>query len=226
MFFYDSDGKRLKYDIGEHLGGEQYGNVYKTSDIECIKIYKRGQTVDERILLNISELYLKNFYEVHKLLYNKAGIFKAHTMKYYEKCDIDILTMPVEYTLGSLSNLYESVIRLAENYIYACDMHTGNAILANDGVIVIDTDIYAVSQFQSKEELKRRNILALRYLFEQLYLEALSTYHSDICSNKSPRNIRSLFETNGFYPNRQFDINTSYSKLVKYKRPIDYIKNL
>ena len=221
MIFYGEDSKRIEYKLGDLISEEgQYGRVYRLAgtDDECIKVYKKGEVVDDKILKYIRDLDLKNFYKLYNMLYGRTGKFRAHTMKYYESADIDILTMPVEYTLCSLCNLYESVVRLAEEHIYASDMHIGNVILGRDEIVVIDTDIYSYSELQSIEQLKKKNISALRYLFRELYLNALSEYHPDIAKYSVRQEITSLF--GGYGP---FNLDSTCNRLTRYKRPYDCI---
>lgn len=222
MIFYDKSGRKLEYKLGELISEEgQYGKVYKLdgTDNECIKVYKKGQIVDDKILMFIKNMGLKNFYKLYEMLYGRTGKFKAHTMKYYESMEIDILTMPVEYTLCSLCNLYESVIKLAEEHVYASDMHIGNVILSSDEITVIDTDIYSFSELQSIEQLKRKNISALRYLFRELYLNALKEYHSQIDNYTVRQDIISLFGSD-----RPFNLNNTCNRLTRYKKPIDCLR--
>lgn len=222
MNFYDKNGRRLGYKLGELISEEgQYGKVYKLdgTDDECIKVYKKGQVANEKILMFIKSMDLKNFYKLYEMLYGRTGKFKAHTMRYYENMDIDILTMPVEYTLCSLCNLYESVVRLAEEHIYASDMHIGNVILGENEITVIDTDIYSFSELQSIEQLKRKNILALRYLFRELYLKALKEYHSEIDKYSVRQDIIGLFGGD-----RTFNLSNTCNILTRYKKPFDYLR--
>lgn len=222
MIFYDKNGNRLEYKLGELISEEgQYGKVYKLdgTDCECIKLYNKGQVVDDKILMFIKNMDLKNFYKLYEMLYGRTGKFKAHTMRYYESMDIDILTMPVEYTLCSLCNLYESVIRLAEEHIYASDMHIGNVILGSNEITVIDVDIYSFSELQSIEKLKKRNISALRYLFRELYLNSLKEYHPEIDKYSVRQEIIGLFGGD-----RPFNLNNTCNKLIRYKKPFDCLK--
>lgn len=167
----------------------------------------------------IKSMDLKNFYKLYKMLYGRTGKFKAHTMKYYESAEIDILTMPVEYTLWSLCNLYESVVKLAEEHIYASDMHIGNVILGRDEITVIDTDIYYFCELQGIEQLKRKNISALRCLFKELYLNFFKEYHSEIDKYSVRQDIIALFGGD-----RPFNLNNTCSRLTRYKKPYDCLR--
>lgn len=219
MYFYGEDNKRVRYILGDLIGGEQYGSVYKLSDSECIKIYKKGQVGDKEILTFINGLGLKNFYKIYRLLYNKKGDFRAHTMKYYEDGNVDILTMPVEYVLYNLYNIYESVVKLTENNIFISDMHTGNIVLGRDEITIIDVDIYTFNRFFSSVKLREKNTFALKYLFEAIFLEALRNYHSDEATFTACQRIGSIFEV--YSPSA---LDRTCKKLIRYKYPIDYVR--
>lgn len=218
MYLYNEEGKRLRYDTFTRIGGEEYGNVFKISEDVCLKVYKRGKLVNKEILMFIKNLKLKNFYEIYEFLYNKSGDFKAHTMKYYLPEEVDILTMPVDYTLDNLYNLFISVSILTDNNIFVSDMHTGNAVIDYNNITVIDTDIYTFNQFFSVGRLEQKNLFALRYLFTEIYMESLIKFHSDLSSYINREQIGGIFS---FYDNISLD--KTYKKLSRYKYPIDYL---
>ena len=219
MYFYNKEGKRLNYTVGDPIGGEMYGNIYKLSEDVCLKVYKKGQTGNEEILKFINELGLKNFYRIYELLYNRKGNFKAHTMKFYESSDIDILTMPMYYTLNNLYNIYESVIKLTQNNIFITDMHTGNIVIGDKDITIIDVDIYEFAKYFSSVKLNEKNTSALRRLFEEIYLEALKAYHPEYQNFNNIEIIRSTFELYN-----QSALDRTFKRLVKYKYPIDCLK--
>ena len=219
MYFYDEAGKRVRYDTSNRIGGEQYGNVFKISDDECLKVYKKGQVVDDEMLKFMRELRLKKFYEIIKLLYGRSGNFRAHIARYYLPEEIDILTMPIEYTLYNLFDLHESVGVLTDNNVFITDMHTGNVIMGSNDITVIDTDIYTFNKFFSERKLREKNYSALRYLFTELYLEALKDYHPELSSFNNRERIKEVFE-----PVTSGNLDSTYKKLSRCKCPIDYIK--
>lgn len=219
MILYDSNGKRVKYELGELLGEGECSSIYKLSDSECIKIYSKNQIIDDEILTFINSLNLKNFYVLYKMLYSRNGKFRAHTMKLYEEKDIDILEQSVSYTLISLCNLYESVTRLADESISAVDLNEDNVLLTSDGVIVTDVDCYSRKPSMSKKSIKMKNVSQLRFLFKVLYYNALEQYHSDIDSSYVRQRISNLFGESG-----ALNINRISTILDKYERPIDYVR--
>lgn len=220
MYLYNSNGKRIRYDLASRIGGEAYGNIYKLSDEECLKVYKgKPDIINKEILEYIKKLNLKRFYEIHELLYNKNNQFKAHTMKYYLPEEIDILTEPIDYTLSNIFNILDSVNTLTQNNILICDMHTGNIIINNDGITIIDTDLYTFNKFYVESTLRFKNISALQYLFQEIYFEAMKKYHSEYYSHTTSELIKNLFRL--YSPREQEE---THKKLTKCKYPIDYIK--
>lgn len=219
MLLFREDGQKVRYNISSknRIGGGLFGDVYWTSELECTKIYKpSNERIDLNILMFIKELKLKSFYEIHELLYGKNGFFKGHTMKYYQSEEVDILTMPVTYTLDNFYSLYESVCKLTASNIFISDMHTGNIIMSQNGITAIDVDLYTFNRFYTSQSLKTKNNLALNYLFSEIYLEALASFHREYSSYSTRTVINSLYN-NG----KAEDV---CKKLIKYKYPIDYIK--
>jgi len=219
MILYNEKGKRVSFKTDNRIGGKSYGNIYRISEDECLKVYKSVGSVNKEILEYIRNLHLKNYYEIYNFYNNKQGNFKAHTMRYYESENIDILTMPTEYTLDNLSGILKSVNTLTQNSIQIEDSHTENVIMDSNNITIIDTDLYTFNRFFTKEQLQFKNIQKLEYLFSELYVEAITDYHSEYKDYKGVLLIRELFK---LYTQRE--IEKIYSELSKYKYPIDYIK--
>ena len=55
MILYDEKGNKINISTENKLGGRTHGNVYKISDTECVKIYKKPVEVDIAILKLIKE---------------------------------------------------------------------------------------------------------------------------------------------------------------------------
>lgn len=220
MYLYTDEGKRKKYDTTSLIGCGHYGDVYKLPNEECIKIYKgKNLNIDKEILIQIKNLLLDNYYEIYDLLYTKSSLLKGYTMKYYQNEDIDILTMPVEYTLDNLFKLSRSVEKLTENQIFISDMHTGNIIVNSSKITVIDTDLYTFNRFLDYSKLKTKNISALECLFREIYLEAVNKYHKEYIGYDTSQMVKELFRPHNY----NIPENTC-KKLSKFKYPIDYIK--
>lgn len=219
MILYDENGNKETITTKNKLGEGQHGIVYQISDEECLKVYKRKPEIDIEVLKTIASLNLTSYYEILKLYYSKASILSAIKMKYYEKKDIDILTMPSEYTLDNLYKILSSADKLSQNNILIEDTHSGNIIMANNDIIIADVDLYSFSHFYKERELRRKNIQKIGYLFNEIYSESISDYHEELKSFLVAELIRKLFTI--VTPSQ---VEKIYSELSKYKYPIDYIK--
>lgn len=220
MQLYDKDGNVIKFSTDRKIEeGKIYSNIYKVSEEECIKIFKN--TSDEltlEILSLIRDLNLPSFYSIHDFYFDRNRDFKAYTMEYYKKDNIDILTMPTDYTLSNLYAIYNDIERLTDENVVVSDLHSGNVILNRDGITVIDADLYYQLFNAERYKLERKNLLALIYLFKDLYFGALDTFHNGSDTSIYFDSIRNLFDS--------YDadsIHRVYKKLSRYKYPIDYI---
>lgn len=220
MYFWTEEGKRVSYKLPEPFDSGMFGSVYKLPDDKCLKVLNKGKELTPEILKLIRDLNLKNYYRIYEVLYSKTGKVRAYPMKFYEAADIDILVAPVSYTLTSLCGLYESITTLAEHMVMVSDLHTRNVILTSTGVIAVDTDDYYYSNSKSKEQIRMKNIMALKYLFEQLFLEALDEYHQSISSFPMRMAIQNTFKIH-----TQYGLQQTCAELSKFTTPIDYISN-
>lgn len=213
--FYDENGNNINVSVLELLKKGLGTTVYKTNDNECLKIFTHPGD-DLEMFKRFSELDLDNFYKITKLLYDKKDRFMAYTAKFYDKEDIDILTMPIDYTIENMEKLYEVSDILSNNKIRIEDLHHENVILTSNDIIIIDADKYVYDEEQNCYDYNRRYINSL---FTLLYMTAPSinflTSNQDYLETVRP--IRALF----------FSENTPEvvsKKLCKYKRPFDYLK--
>lgn len=220
MIFYTENNEILRYNTNNRIGGEMCGVVYKINSDECFKKFKSKKfRADKEVLLLIQELGLENFCKIKRLLYDKSKILIGYLMEYYKNENIDILTMPIEYTIDNLFKLYYSVIKLSENNIFISDMHTGNIIINHAGIIIIDYDLYVLNGYFTGPLLEHKNIYSLMYLFREIYKKSLVEFHSECNSDINRRLIDISFN---FWTKEQLE--ESCKKLTRYKYPIDYIK--
>lgn len=220
MIFYTENNDIIRYRTNDIIGGEVYGTVYRISMDECVKKFRsKNMMIDKDALLLIQELGLDNFCKIKRLLYNKNRMLVGYLMEYYQKDNIDILTLPTNYTMDNLYKLYSSVMKLSENNIFIDDMHTGNIIMNKAGITIIDYDLYVLNGCFTGPLLKYKNIRSLRYLFKEIYKEALVEYHKEYNSELNRRVIDGIFE---LWTPEIF--NKTCKKLARYKYPIDYIK--
>ncbi len=227
MRLYREDGHSFSFNEGQVLGEGSFGKTYKLPDDTCYKIFnnsisrkEESSEFSEEVFNILKTLKLKNFYELYEIFYNR-GLTRVtgYSSKYYKPEEIDILTMPTDYTLNSLYNIYESIQKMSEQKILITDMHEGNAILDSNKVTIIDTDLYYKSIFNyDKKEILNSNIYSLYSLFMKIYYDAIDKYHEQDFKHLSKK-VDDLF-----FPKRVNNVDTICKKLIKYKYPIDYLR--
>lgn len=225
MITYTEDRKSHNITINNLLGEGTYGKIYLTSDNKCLKVFKESISrkdkdyFDEDVFNIIRQLKLKNFYKLYDLYYNKTLTkILGYLSEYYQKEDIDILTMPVDYTLNNLCNLYDSFLLLSKYNICISDVSMENTIINTREIRVIDTDLYYKDNKSSTIELLKNNIYTLGDLFICIYISSLK--ETDI--NKRIKMIEKIQRL--FTINSTFGVEPVIKKLIKYKYPIDYLR--
>lgn len=228
MELYTINKTKYNFDIDISFNQGFYGKIYLFNNSKCLKIFKepvqRNNQIDfeEKTYNQIKKLKLDNFYKLYDLYYNRELTkILGYLSKYYQSENVDILTMPTEYTLDNLCKLYNSFKKLSEHHIYTNDIHSGNVIINSKDIIVIDTDLYYKSSIETIDVILKENIYNLSDLFVDIYLSSLSKYNFP---NKYDKvNITSKIQTL-FTMNTISGTDSVIKKLIKYKYPIDYLK--
>lgn len=225
MIAYTEDKKRYNLDTDNFIDEGEYGRVYLTSNNKCLKIFKQSisrkdkMSFDEDVFNIIRKLKPKNIYTLGDLYYNKSLTrILGYLSEYYSKEDINILTMPVDYTFDNLCSLYDSFVLLSEYNIRISDTCTQNVILNNNGITIIDTDFYYIDANSNKLAIKKSNIYDLGELFSWIYMNSLK--ETDF--NKRSAMIDKIEKL--FIPIGTFGVEPVIKKLIKYKYPIDYLQ--
>lgn len=225
MIAYTEDKKRHNLNINNFIGEGEYGRVYLTSDNKCLKIFKESisrkdkMSLDEDVFNIIRELKPKNIYTLGDLYYNKSLTrILGYLSEYYSKEDINVLTMPVDYTFDSLCSIYNSFVLLSEHNIWVSDVGQQNVILNNNGITIIDTDFYYINTYRNKSAIKQSNMYALRELFTCIYINSLT----EVDAGKRVRMADKIERL--FMPVDTFGVEPIIKKLIKYKYPIDYLQ--
>lgn len=225
MIAYTEDKKRHNLNINNFIGEGSYGRVYLTNDNKCLKIFKESisrkdkMSFDEDTFNIIRELKPKNIYALGDLYYNKSLTrILGYLSEYCAKEDINILTMPVDYTFDSLCSLYDSFVLLSEHNIRVSDTNSQNVILSNNGITIIDTDFYYIDINSNKSAIKKSNIYDLGELFACIYINSLK----EVDASKRVRMADKIEKL--FIPVGTFGVEPVIKKLIKYKYPIDYLQ--
>lgn len=224
MIAYTEDKKRHSLNTDNFIDEGEYGRVYLTSGNKCLKIFKQSisrkdkMSFDEDAFNIIRELKPKNIYTLGDLYYNRTLTrILGYLSEYYSKEDINILTMPVDYTFDSICSLYDSFILLSEHNIHVSDACPQNVILNNEGITIVDTDFYYIDTNSNKSAIKKSNIYDLGELFSWIYMNSLK--ETDF--NKRSAMIDKIEKL--FMPIGTFGVEPVIKKLAKYKYPIDYL---
>ena len=225
MIAYTEDKKRHNLNINNFIGEGSYGRVYLTSDNKCLKIFKESisrkdkMSFDEDAFNIIRELKPKNIYTLGDLYYNRTLTrILGYLSEYYAKEDIDILTMPVDYTFDSLCSLYDSFTLLSKYKICVEDVTTLNVILNNNGMTIIDIDSYYKDNKNTEKSILKNNLYALGELFACIYINSLT----EVDAGKRVRMADKIERL--FMPIGAFGVEPVIKKLIKYKYPIDYLQ--
>lgn len=176
MIYYDSGSRPIEFTPEkEAIGFGRQGAVYDFGVDKCIKIYTEDASRYEPEIFELfKELSLDGYCKLYDLLYSdpKKQEVAAYIMKKYVNEVENILNMPTDYTIDSFNTLYNSVRILAHNRIIARDTIAANAILSNDGVILIDFDSCNRTTLLEDHVLEI-NINNILYLFKGLFKEGL-----------------------------------------------------
>lgn len=215
---YNDYGQKRIFEC-ERIANGEYGIIYKASSDSCVKIFENiYQKYDLNCLKTIQTLSLESFYKIIEFLYHINGTFAGYLMTYYKSEEIDILTMPVEYTIENLKVLLEDIKTLSRNHIYAKDLGSHNVILNSNRIIVIDIDLYTFKHDIPTYNIYVSNKAIVFNIFKGLYDWSYYYYQH----KEDIENIRT--STKEFFQSFNFD---SVAKtLTKYKYPIDYLSSI
>lgn len=213
--FYDRNGKIQKIKTEMLLKKGMDTSTYKTVNGECLKVFTLP-CADEDMFQVLSKITMAGFYQITELLYNEKSEFIAYKTKFYPEEEIDILTMPVDYTIANMRRLYKVSDVLSANGVTIEDLHHKNVILTSSDMIIIDADRYTYNPNTNPQELNRRFI---NTLFVLLYMTSPSINY--LSSSQGyyaiSETIRKLFI-------RDNTPDIVHKKLVRHKYPIDYLK--
>lgn len=211
---YNEKNDKVIYKVGVPFNRGNYGIIYKITDDKCFKYFYLGNVAEMLdVMKDIRDLDLDNFYKIYDFLFDNNGDFCGYTMKYYQDNNIDIMTMPMDYTIDNLRRIANSVKKLSDNQISVIDLKEHNIIMDENNITVIDVDLYTRSNC-SHDYLSEINIDALYRMFINLCYYTLSKKHFTTIDDTTY--LTELF-------NYKEDVDTLCKKLAKYKYPIDYI---
>ena len=152
--------------------------VYQYDEDKVIKLFNSvGTSSDYNTMMTIKNLRLPNFYHSYDLVSpNREGSKKyaGNISRYYQSEEIDVLEMPTEWLLKNYYGLREAAIKLGENRILIFDSGIHNAIVNNEGITMIDADLYTKHSYICvKENLESLNL----ELFYDLFYKGYTSFH-------------------------------------------------
>ena len=213
---YNENNEKKKYDIDHFCSEGGCGYVYRIGDDKCLKLFSEFYMFELDVIKAVRKLKLASFYEIYDLLFNEEKQFSGYTMKYYKPEDINILTMPTDYTLDNLFKIYKDLKMLSKAKIYAFDCDSHNVIMNSKNITVIDTDIYYFRKEDDKNKIYKDNYEVLLNLFKSLYYEKIKLLGF---SNKD------IVDRLDYLFDKHKQLNSVEKKLIKYKYPIDYVND-
>lgn len=161
------EGKKV-FDSGS------YGIIYDNLDGTLTKVI-RFNTVDPYSIIKIKELELDNFYKVFDILTlnnGKKEYLRAYKMNNIKRDNTKLLNSNIYYFINNIKIIMNSLKKLSDNYIISYDLHNRNLIINDDGMTVIDCDLYKHDTSYSCEAIYRHNIDILkRTIYEELHEE-------------------------------------------------------
>ena len=230
MVYYTKDGRIVDYncDNSSVISGRQ-GNIMMLDSSVCLKVYNDNNSsksifddVGTKFNQEMFDYFKDNYSgsslcELYDLLYDEKLItVLGYTMKYYQEMIENILNMPVSYILDNFSLIYDMIMKLTDECVRIVDLHYGNIINTDNGMVVIDYDKYYFDNSSSKEVLSYINKSALMSTFCGIFKNSLKKLGIDVDNDLELKNkISSLF-TIGTTP-----LVLKY-KLRGYNKGIDY----
>ena len=220
--FYDKDGNELFFKLVKPFNNGIYGEAYRVSEDEVVKLFIESEPGDEVIddveaFEILMSLDLPNFYKVYKLLYSYIKCIEGYLGKYYQIEPLNIFEMPIDYLLDNFNGIYETMKEITKNKINMCDLHGKNFFLTKDSIIISDADFYYhdPSIYLLNENKKR-----LYNAFCELLVNMFYGFYKRNLPRKEYREcVKSIYSL--------FDVDNSpeilNSKLRSYKKPIDYL---
>ena len=229
MEFYDKDGNIVHYE-GEKLPRKSSrSDFYKIDENTWLKVFKfipKNNIWDIDAFMTLMEINHDNFYNVYDLLYyygtgndeglNDGNYVKAYPMSSYKQDVHNILSMPTEYFLDNLSDLYELTKIISQKSIRMYDLHDGNIILNKDKMVIVDADYYHRYEPPFVFNYNKKDLFAA---LRSIMLQALKYDYGFGDSRHRLARVRvidNIFD----YSNNPTTIR---SMIRSYKRPIDYI---
>ena len=158
----------VEYDVSNffYLDSGYNARIFKRDD-EALKVYNCNCSIKNcmsRKTFNILKennipnlVKLREYLYKEKSAYNKVFTMDAYTMDYVDGKKIKLLDAPKDYVEKVTESLDETIDRLTKLKLFILDTNSKNIIFTEDGVTIIDLDMYSKERMLSKEYLMEFN---------------------------------------------------------------------
>ena len=211
----------------ELIGSGSCGEVYSNGDIAYKKYFddcfinRINKDVFDVLKTIDSDAFVKLMgYTMTNISCN--DVIESYFYKYVNGIDDLMIDLPMEYTYETLHNFQVLLNKLNEKNIAIFDAGEDNVIKSNNGLVIIDPDLYSMDRSGNKRVL---NELNKEYLVEYITSVLKEEYISKYNLNKTKKLYNELLELDNIF----FECDTLDSNLkdrLNYKNPEELINNL
>lgn len=163
---YNHNGEEVDVKGFVFIDSGYNARIYKRED-EVLKVYKSNcnfkNCMSRKVFNLIKESDVKNLVKLREYLYNNKSSYNkmlgidAYTMDYVDGKRVKLLDASKEYIEKVSESLDETLEALSKLKLYILDTNSKNIIFTEDGVTIIDLDMYSKERILSKEYLKEFN---------------------------------------------------------------------
>lgn len=233
MMYYSADGVKKIFTLDKQLFYGGCSGIYALDDKLCLKKYFSYTSDKCRLDYNtyklLKEINSPNTNNIHDLYYEKHLIedvdflisnpnnfqTDAYSFEFLEDDNKNIMECSTEYLLENMVALEQLIKILTDYKVFMRDLKRSNTVYNGDNIVLIDPDCYKVNNKDSYRYILKNNNCQLKNLFIDLFKNCNSYEEKYKCK------VEELFS-----PSRKPNLSeTVAKKLVKYKMPIDYIKD-
>lgn len=247
MKYFNSSGELVEFNgiKSGHYGQNSEimrlsdGSVYKkyfneTEDTNHItlEVFEFIKLLDNDHMVKLIERYYqeKNNLKAEDIVNNpERYMIDVYTYEWVKEDNIDILKMPIDYLLDNLSELLSLADYLSAFGLYMIDIMTDNVILNENGIVLIDPDIYTFeyntlyNHFMIASDnfrVKKWNRKCIVELLKRLFYRALEIRKE---SNGITYMVEEMFEEVAWAG--EYDTSIVAKKLNGFRNPEEYFES-
>lgn len=228
MVYYNTKGQLVDFSLESPILHGTSANIYPIRDTLYFKKYYPSTPEALRMNYEMFPFFKKLNHpficQVMDLYYAKEcnkeeHLFLDHltagyTFQFIEEMASNLLEESVDFLIYNLENLERLMGLFTENQVKAQDLKKDNTVFSEHRIILIDLDSCRRVQ-EEKAVLQRWNQLKLKQLFLELFRRSAS--YSFLYDKK----VQDLF----FVEEGKLLIDEVKRRLIKYKNPLNYLKD-